>query len=333
MHNLRRTPVDLGGLSLSDRTDQPRRWVFPTGTKISPGGFLVVAFDNTRPASDMNTGFGLNANGDSVYLFDRPENNETLLDALTFGIQAAGLSLGRASGARATWKLGNPSPGVENNSLDLGPPDQLKINEWMADPLTGNDWFEVFNPGTEPVELSGFGLTDDLADPTKSVVPALSFIGSGKAAYQLFVADDQSSQGPDHVGFKLSGGGEAIGLALPDGTLIDAVEFGTQEEGVSEGRLPDGSAQIVRFPLNPTPGTRNTNVNEPELGVALLASGEVLLEWKTAIGLRYAIERRDSLSSGNWATLVEITADDSEVSHTDRVSFTTNSFYRLRIVP
>ncbi len=63
-----------------------------------------------------------------------------------------------------------------------------------------------------------------------------------------------------HVNFKLSKSGDAIGLFAPDGTTIDALSFGTQATDVSEGRFPDGAANIFAMPM-PTPQTNNVIPN------------------------------------------------------------------------
>ena len=44
-----------------------------------------------------------------------------------------------------------------------------------------------------------------------------------------------------------SGDGEAIGLYNPAQELIDAITFGLQAEGISEGRLPDGATKPRRL--------------------------------------------------------------------------------------
>jgi hypothetical protein len=59
-----------------------------------------------------------------------------------------------------------------------------------------------------------------------------------------------------HVDFQLSRTGEAIGLFTPDGRQVDAVTFGAQQSDVSQGRFPDGGAQI-NFMTTPTPGASN----------------------------------------------------------------------------
>jgi hypothetical protein len=56
-----------------------------------------------------------------------------------------------------------------------------------------------------------------------------------------------------------SSNGDRILLYWPDRTsLIDAVTFEPQTLNISQGRLPDGSANIVFFQTNqPTPGASN----------------------------------------------------------------------------
>jgi hypothetical protein len=257
--------IDLAGLGLSDNLGNPHRWVFPPGSLIPAGGYWVVYCDASAAASATNTGFGLAASGDAVYLFDRLENNTALLDSVVFGPQAADYSIGRIPDATGDWRLTLPSLAGPNAEAPLGGVAGLRINEWMANPASGEDWFELFNPSALPVALGGLKLTDDLTDLGLSTIPPLSFIGGGAYGYQQFIADGNETGRDNHVGFKLASGGEAIGLATSDGFLIDRVIFGTQLKGVSEGRYPDGGDAIVSFPRSNSPGRANTFNSAPVL--------------------------------------------------------------------
>jgi len=73
-----------------------------------------------------------------------------------------------------------------------------------------------------------------------------------------------ASRGANHVSFKLDADGEAIGLFTALGAQIDAVAFGPQSQGGSEGRFPDGSDQIVRFPQTSSPAAPNYLPPEPD---------------------------------------------------------------------
>ncbi|MCX8155774.1 MAG: lamin tail domain-containing protein [Verrucomicrobiae bacterium] len=280
LRNLSAQTLDLSGLSLTDDPATPQRWVFPTGVSLPPFSYLVVLCDNSRPASTnfgplLNTGFGLSAAGDGVYLYDRPENGGALLQSVVFGLQAADYALGREPDGVGAWRLVLPTPGRANLPATLGAPAMLRINEWMPRPASGDDWFEIYNPGAQPVELSGMYLTDNLGNPTKHRLPPLSFIGAQGSGYRVFYADNNLAAGANHVNFRLDNTREAIGLADTNGVLVDAISYEFPENGVAEGRFPDGSALMVRFPDSASPGEANyrrlTNVVISEV---LANSGE-----------------------------------------------------------
>jgi hypothetical protein len=263
LYNPSNGSIDLSGMSLTDQLATPRRWIFPAGSVIQAAGYRVVRFDSeasatTNPATVLNTGFGLKASGDAVYLFNRPQSGGELLDAVTFGIQAPDWSIGRVPSGGSNWVLNLPSQGSLNIATLLGDRNQLKVNEWMAAPASGSDWFEIHNPNTLPVDLSGLHLTDDLVDRLKYVpFPPRSYLAAGLSGYLRIVADNLAVADPDHVDFALSKDGESLGIVDPSGTIIDQYTFGSQQNGVSQGRLPDGSANIVSFPGTASPEESN----------------------------------------------------------------------------
>lgn len=257
IYNPSSNAVDLADMSLSDAVANPRRWVFPSGSLVPAMGFFRVRFDGDAAVSSSNTGFGLKANGGSVYLFNRLADGGSLASAITYGLQAADFAIGRVPNGSTTWVLAVPSPAAPNIAASLGDSTQLKINEWMADPASGDDWFEVYNPNAQPVEMSRLWLTDDLNSRLKHQLPLLSFIGVGPYGFQRFDADNTPSAGADHTSFRLAAEGEDLGISGPTGVLINGVSFGPQATGVSQGRLLDGSGNIVNFPRTPTPGNSN----------------------------------------------------------------------------
>src|SRR5204862_8203327 len=97
----------------------------------------------------------------------------------------------------------------------------LKINEWMAQPSSGDDWFEIYNPSVQPVAIGGLYLSDSLANRTKSQLPVLSFMGGGTNGWQRFWADSNPSAGADHANFALAAGGEALVLSFSASSSID----------------------------------------------------------------------------------------------------------------
>jgi hypothetical protein len=160
------------------------------------------------------------------------------------------------------------TPGTFNTNTS--PPISISINEWMADnshtlanPVGGkfDDWFELYNYGTNTVDLGGYYLTGTLTNKTKFLIPNTQQYLVPPKGFFLVWADNASGANDTnrselHVNFKLSKSGEAIGLFAPDGTAIDALSFGAQTTDQSQGRFPDGAANLFSMPI-PTPQTNN----------------------------------------------------------------------------
>jgi hypothetical protein len=257
IYNPSASAIDLAGLSLTDDVANQRRWVFLPNSIAPARGFYRVRCDADAPVSATNTGFGLKASGDELYLFT---SSGGLLDSVLFGLQAGNYSIGRVPTGSTNWVLNAPTPGASNNAAALGSQSALRVNEWMANPVSGDDWFEIFNTNALPVLLSGLWLTDDLTTPTTRMqyqIPALSFIGVGAYAFQEFKADGNPQNGADHVNFSLKAGGESVGISQTNGTQIDGFTFGSQTIGVSQGRFPDGATSITNFTISQSPGDMN----------------------------------------------------------------------------
>ena len=257
LHNPSGVSVSLENLSLTDDPSTPSKWRFAHGARIEAGGFLRLDCDPQRPVDALNCGIALPGEGGALFLFATTPGGGAMMDAIRFGPQAAGYSIGRVPDGFGVWALANPSPGATNVMASLGSASGLRLNEWMADPSAGEDWFEVFNTGTKPVPLAGLFFSDALEEPFLSSIPPLSFVGAGQDAWRLWIADGKPSSGATHVNFSLRKSGETLGLFDSSGGLIDGLVFGAQKSGVSEGHYPDGVGPIVRFDSNPTPGSAN----------------------------------------------------------------------------
>src|SRR5439155_408905 len=110
-------------------------------------------------------------------------------------------------GEREPWiELYNAGP--DPLSLDghylagnYAPPVPVFINEWMAantiavaDPADGGfeDWFELYNAGTNWVDLGGYYLSDTPANPLKYRIPSGYTLSPG--GFLLVWADEETSQ-------------------------------------------------------------------------------------------------------------------------------------------
>jgi hypothetical protein len=237
------------------------KWIFPSGTTLAPGGAQLVWCNGGRPASATHTGFGLEQRGGAVFLFNAAAGGGGLLDAIQYGLQTPDFSIARLPDGAGSWGLAVPTPGATNQATLLASESALSFNEWMADPVTGDDWLELHNRAAQPVALGGLLLTDDLADPGRSPIAPLSYVGVGVNAFVQFIADGNTDAGANHLGFSLRKTGEALGIFTATGVLLDGLSFGAQQPGVSEGRFPDGAAARRFFTVAPSPG--RSNVADP----------------------------------------------------------------------
>jgi hypothetical protein len=104
-----------------------------------------------------------------------------------------------------------------------------------------SDWVELYNSGTDAVDLAGLYLTDNANNKTKWQFPAGSgSIGAG--GYRIVFASNKNTIKPNgeiHTSFALSADGEYLGLVSSNGTtVIDqfAPKFPAQFEDISYGR-------------------------------------------------------------------------------------------------
>ncbi len=259
LYNPGTNTVDISNWSISDSITTPTKFIFPPNTTIAAGAYLVVWLDNLTNAPGLHTGFTLSSKTDDVSIYTSTNFGGAQQDLVMFGIQIQDLSIGRVpDGAANAFTLTFPTPGGPNQPVPLGVVDNLKINELMARP-PGNDddWFELYNPETNAVLISGLVWTDLQIAPTNRAIPNLSFIAAG--GFIQFIADDLDNRDADHVDFQLGGGGDRIILYRTNRTtVIDRIDFGNQTNNVSHGRLPDGGTNLVFFaPGRSTPGASN----------------------------------------------------------------------------
>ncbi len=267
-------PLDLAGMSISDNPTHPDKYVFPIGTVIQPNAKLVLWADSNALTSGLHLGFGLDNDGEGIYLYNA---SGAIIDQVQFGRQIPDASVGRF-GPDGTWRLTRPTPGSENVPMALGDHATLKLNEWLAqgEVLVDHDFIELYNSQPDPVNLAGLSLTNDPLGVTHSPAFApLSFIaGSG---YALLKADGQDGAG--HVNFTLPSSQGLLGLLDQDQQVIDEITYGSQFADVSEGREPDGS-DIIKALALPTPGAPNPGVGETVTSdVILLAQSDEKTAW------------------------------------------------------
>ncbi|MGI8604613.1 MAG: lamin tail domain-containing protein [Verrucomicrobiales bacterium] len=264
IHNPHGIPIDLAAWQLVDQN--LRRWWFPAGINVPPGGYRAIWCDpmqlpSTSAQSHLNSALSLDDGLFHSIILMNPASQ--IADRISWGRQISDKSIGRLNDG--TWALlAIPTRGSANvGPAMLGTPPSLRLNEWVGVPVPGgvDEFVEIFNTGAGPVDMGALWLGDEPSEVgrRKWQIPALTFLEP--QAHALFEPD--SGAGSSGYSFGIDAGGEYLRLSHNDAavTALDSVNFGQLGAGAAQGRLPDGSATIAD--LAPTPGSANSTTPGP----------------------------------------------------------------------
>lgn len=124
-----------------------------------------------------------------------------------------------------------------------------------------DDWIEIYNPSSSPINLAGLYFSDNLSEPLKWQIPNTDAAKTTVPAngYLLLWADNDTDQGENHLGFKLKGSDQVI-VTYPDGlTEKQRVIYNNVDTDESFGASSDGDTNFVLF-TNPTPNASNNGI-------------------------------------------------------------------------
>lgn len=176
--------------------------------------------------------------------------------------------------------FGTNTAGVEIHLVQ--PASHLVISEFMANDqstLADEDgehsgWIELHNPTAAAVNLAGYFLTDDEANPYQWALPATDLAAD---AYRVVFAsgkDRTNTAAPLHTNFRLNNVGEYLALVGPGPVLLHAFAhaFPPQRADISYGIL-GGDPTVVRYLGVPTPGAANSETLPPPAPVEYSVAG------------------------------------------------------------
>ena len=147
--------------------------------------------------------------------------------------------------------------------LRLCAADSLLITEFMASNSSTlrdednayPDWIEIYNAGTNTVNLNGWYLTDSAGNLTKWQFPATNMASH---SFMVVFASGKNRRVPGrelHTSFNLSASGEYLALVMPDGVTV-ASEYAP----AYPGQAPDVSYGLGAITTNVTVIGSNTLV-------------------------------------------------------------------------
>ena len=210
LFNASTRPLDLSGVTLENAV----RYVFPKNYTLPPGGFALIVENAAQFTARYRTptspyfqpglrvagewSGALNNAGETVLLL---ASNSTVLASVDY--KSGGDWPSRANGTGSSLELralpagGSSDADVRafvadglnwsSSSLYHGSPGRLdafaksvRINEVLSHSLLGEDWIELFNPGTQAVSLANATLTDNLAFPNRYTFPGDTVLAPGQ---------------------------------------------------------------------------------------------------------------------------------------------------------
>lgn len=266
LHNGSTEKADISGYGLSDSLLEGAKYVFPAGTVLEPDAYVVV-WCGGDAEDGMHAPFKLSA-GEEAVLFDasgRP------LDTAVLNSVDSGMVLRREG---EVWTQAKPCPGYPKTEAGMAEYEAslketedigLYINEFMASNATTicdsfgsySDWIELYNSTDTDMDISGFGISDNLSQPMKYRFPDGTTIAA-KGYLVVFCSGNEGMQnGELHAPFGLRSYGEDVVIANRAGRIIDSYSFKNQETDVSVARIPDGAGELQPN-SQPSPGYPNT---------------------------------------------------------------------------
>lgn len=302
VYNPTTNTVSLADVVLANNYTNLAQFAFPSDATVASGQFLVVFADgltNLSQPAELHAGFVLSNGVGSVALSRLYSGTPQILDFVDYSGLAANHSFGSYPDGQSfdRQEFFFATPAATNNGHSA--PLSVVINEWMAsnthtlaDPQDGgqfDDWFELYNYGTNAADLAGYFLTDSVTNWSKFLIPTGYVIPPH--GFLLVWADKKSTVGSPtlHTNFRLSKSGSTIGLFGADGNPVDTVSFGSQSPDISQGRAPDGGGTII-FMASASPATNNVIPNSPP---SLEAIPDVVVTLGQTLSVRAIASDRD----------------------------------------
>ncbi len=209
------------------RTSTSAAFLTATSPEI---GVISAGLDNQYGHPHQEVVDRLTAAGVELWYTDISDYDDTILlvsDCQTFALRQPAI----AGPEPTPTEEVTPTPTVEGAAR---PPavGEILINEFLPNPSSGNEWVELYNVTSDPLELTGMWL-DDIANGGSSPkeIPENTIIPPGG----YYVHDMGAAY--------LNNGGDDVRLLSADqNTVFDSFSYSSSQKGLSYCRQPDGGA-------------------------------------------------------------------------------------------
>ncbi|MBE6862946.1 MAG: hypothetical protein E7497_08665, partial [Ruminococcus sp.] len=127
LYNPSSAALDLSGYGISDKAEEPYRFVFPDGTKIEAGSYIIVFCDSALTGQEAlyTAPFGLSKDGETLVLTDK---NGNTADTITFGAIETDVTYGRCPDGSNVTAYMDMTPNAPNEEKTI-------VNVDVAEPV------------------------------------------------------------------------------------------------------------------------------------------------------------------------------------------------------
>lgn len=275
-------PINLLKYTLSTSKNDANKYVFGDNT-LKAGAYLVLYCSKPLEASvsdKLNTGFKISKKGTKLIL-----SSDTNLILQNLEVPALETDIAYGIDETGAYKFcAVPTPGAPNkgpffetlSEIQSAQTTGLVINEVLPSPLgEAPAWVELYNTGTQAVELSNYYITENPSNPTKSRLPVKS-LAPGAYTVLYFTG----GTGADELPFKISSTESSLMLSSNFGVAIDTLKWDAAIlPDISAGRTADGTVKYFNTPspaaANGTDYESNSDFAMQE-GIARVRINEVL---------------------------------------------------------
>lgn len=259
LYNAGSETIDLSGWYILD--DDPEGHLSETtplaqGTTIEPEEYIVLK-------GDADFSFGLGKKGDTVTLFNAAGEQ---VDSYTWTSKSSG-TWGRNPDGTGEFTELTASQGTSNTTTSVV---TVAINEIESNGDTC-DWVEIYNYGTEDMDISGWYVVDDkgqerLTEGSAVQLPQGTVLTAG--SYLVLKGED----GTENVVFTFGLGKEdTVTLCDSEGSTVDSYSWSAHAAG-TYSRNPDGTGEFTD--QESTKGLTNI-ISEPEPSEGKLVINEI----------------------------------------------------------
>ena len=273
LYNTTDQTINLDNYALSDNEAKPLKWRFPQGAVVAPHSYYLVFCSNKDRREDAtqipHANFGISAEHDTVVLSD---GNGHLVDRVTIDNLPEDSTFAKdADGTFSVHRMA--TPGRANDDISGADHDLRSRNTsgvYITEVMASNDsvviyqdgpyvdWVELYNSGSTTVDLSGYGLSDNISRPRKWQFPEGTSIAPGE--YKIILCDGSSTvynpSSIQHTSYRISRTGEEIMcLSDPAGHVLDKLILPLVPTNISYGRTT-GMNGFFYYEA-PTPGAAN----------------------------------------------------------------------------